>query len=299
MSSSLPPVWAIGSWSASQGGLVDTYGAEWLVYTDAGWFSPLGVRTANTDRLRDHGTQRTRNYRPPRVITLTGYCTCPDSAGMMAALDRFNAIAADGGLSLLTVTEPAGAVRTALVELLGGCAAAPVNYRSFDFQLVLSAPDPRKYGPAATAATGLPSFSGGLDYVTGGGLNYVTGGGLNYGTVTSTGTLVMTNAGTAETWPTYTIAAGANPLSSAGISITLPSGQLFYAGSLQTSDQLTIVTHPARRSVLLNGAADRAPLLTTAQWAPIPAGASITVAFAATSYSSTATLTASWAPAYW
>jgi len=297
--STLPPLWTIGSWSASQGGLDDGQGANWLVNKDAGWFSPLGVRQLHIDRYHDHGVLRGRNYRPPRVVTLIGVCSAASPAAMGAALDRFNALLSDGGLSQLLVTEPAGGQRSAMVEITDASQAEPFNSTEFDFQLVLTAQDPRKYAAQQSATTGLPAASGGLDWVTGGGLNWVTGGGLNWGTVTSSGSLVMTNSGTAETWPTFVIRAGANALTTPGITITVSGATLFYNGTLQVADELTIVTNPIGRSVLLNGAADRRNLLTTAQWSPIAPGASVSVAFSAASYTSTASLEARWSPAFW
>jgi hypothetical protein len=298
--STLAPVWAVDGWSASQGGLVDAFGAEWLVHQDSGWFEPPGVRLSHQDKLRDHGVFRTRNYRTPRVVVLAGHCSCPDSATMMAANDRFNAIRSDGGLAALLVTEPGGRQRTAMVELGDQPQADPDTYRSFDFQLTLTAQDPRKYDATVqTATTGLPSSTGGLDWSTGGGLNWSSGGGLNWGTITSTGVLVATNAGLADTWPKFTISAGANTLTNPGITITIGGQRLFYNNTLQAGDQLVIVTNPIGRSVLLNGTTDRKPFLTVAEWTSIAPGASVPIAFSAASYTSTATLAASWQNAYW
>jgi hypothetical protein len=294
----LTPIWTIGSWSGAQGVFVDSFGSQWMVEKDTGWFEPPGVRLDHADRQQDHGVYRTRNYRAARDITLTGVCISPDISTMMGALDRFATICSDGGMTAMTVTEPGGNVRTAQVELADMPRATPFSSPAyaFDFQLMLIAQDPRKYDATVQiTTTGLPSSSGGLNWS--GGLSWSSG--LNWGTVTSTGVLVVTNSGTAETWPTFQISAGANALTNPGITLTVAGNRLFYNNTLQVGDVLTIVTNPIGRAVTLNGTTDRRPFLTVAEWTSVAPGATVPIAFSAASYTSTAQLSASWQNAYW
>jgi hypothetical protein len=108
----------------------------------------------------------------------------------------------------------------------------------------------------------------------------------------------MANNGTAEAWPTFTITSGANSLTNPTITNVFTGATLAYNGTLNPNDTLVIVTNPFGRSVILNGTADRRPLLIRAEWFSIPAATTGAVAFSATSFSATAFLSASWSNTY-
>lgn len=126
------------------------------------------------------------------------------------------------------------------------------------------------------------------------GLDWSTGGGLNWGLSTSSGTFVLSNGGTAESWPTFTLN---GPLTNPVIT-NVATGQNFtYAGTLGAGDQVVITTSQFNRSVLLNGSADRRPYLTTAQWFSVLPGSTVNVQLSSSSSGDTGTLSGSISPA--
>ena len=284
------PVWTIGSWS---GNVTDSAGCRWGVAMSAGWYDGPGVRLNHTPLPRYDGAYRSQSYRAERTITLTGWCEAPNKLAAESARNQFLGLLAGGGQTTLTVTDDYS-TQTATVELGADPKVRPDGPFSFDWQLVLSAADPRRYGASVSAATGLPSSSGGLDWATGGGLDWSTGGGLNWGSSTSTGQLVMSNVGTADTWVAYTLT---GPLTNPALTVPSTGQQLAYTGVLGSTDTLVISTDPLSRSVVLNGVTDRRSYLTSASWWSLPPGATTVVALSASS--GTGSVAASWRPAYW
>lgn len=301
------PVGTITDTTWSIGGLtfnaVDANGVAWVVDSagTTGWYDGPDVNLNQNAQPRGDGVYRADSYRAARVIVIPGWCTAPSKPAAQAARRAFVGLYARGTQQTLTVVDGSETL-TALVELAGPPKAKPhAGGVGFDWQLTLSAADPRKYGPASSAPTGLPSASGvGLDWGTGGaiGLDWGTGSsvGLDWGTSGSNGLLVLSNPGTADAWPVFTVAGPVtNP------SITDGAGNvLAYTGpALASTDRLVITSNPlGPRSVMLNGSTDARGSLTTAQWASIPAESSQTYQFQGTS-AGAPTLTGTVAPAYW
>lgn len=288
------PTYALGGITFNT---VDNNGVSWGVQPSPGWFDGPDVRLNQTPIARYDGLYRATSFRQGRTITLTGWCRAPTKALAVAARDAFNGLFASGGQLVLTVTDDTQ-TRTATVELAGPPKSTPAGTGSeFDWQLVLSAADPRKYDVNQQSAnTPLPSAASGLDWSTGGGLDWSTGGGLNWGTATSNGTLTITNSGLADSWPVFTLVGF---LSSPVITNQATGQALSYTGLLKTGDQLVITTSPYARSVLLNGSTDRRPSLVTAQWASVAAGSSATFALSSSSGADTGSVTATLYPAWW
>lgn len=297
----LPVKWTMPFWGLSFNyGVADSTGCMWLADAEKGWSGGPPPRPLRVNKPYSQGVFRSPDFYGARVITLAGNVWAPDSASRRNAEHKLAAAFSDpGALYELHCIEETGEL-LAYCELDGAVTIQQLGLYDFAWSIQLAAPDPRKYSAAANSSTtNLPMTTGGLDWVTGGGLNWVTGGGLNWGTVTSNGSVIMTNNGTADTWPTYTVAAGANALVTPGITITVSGNTLFYNNTLAAGDTLVITTNPNSRSVILNGQSDRRASLTIAQWASIPANSTVSATFSSAVYSSTATLTASWANAYW
>jgi hypothetical protein len=289
------PNWTVDGWTANA---VDDNGVMWVCDADSGWFSPVGIRSGDSDIPNYDGTYSSQDRLTNRVITLAGYGKAPTGALADAACDQFAALLRGGVLKTLSVTK-AGVIRTATVKRGSGSDLSRTSPRGFEWQLVLNAPDPRKYGPATTVPASLPSTTGGLDYVTTGGLDYVTAGGLNYGTIGSSGLVTLTNVGTAESWPQFTVNGPTDgaTLSNPSIVNTQTGDQITYSGMLATGDILVVDTSPYRASVTLNGQPYRRNL-SSAAWFAIDPGDSVSVQFQGTSTSSTPVLQATLAPAY-
>lgn len=282
-------------------GIADANGNQWMTMDEKGWHGSAAPRPGRTAKPASQGSYRSPLFRDSRIFSLTGWVSCPSRLARNNAEHQLAAIFPDPyTLYQVICNEEFGSLYVT-VELDTMIQVTP-QPGGFDllFTLQMAAPDPRKYSTnTASASTGLPLSTGGLDWATGGGLNWSSGGGLNWGTVTSSGQISMANTGTADTYPTYTISAGANPLVTPAITIQGTGATLFYNGTLNAGDALIIVTNPFGRAVTLNGSTDRRPLLTTAQWTSIPAGTAQVAVFSANAYSSTATLAASWQPAFW
>ena len=298
----LPVQWTMPTWGLSfNTGVKDANGCAYWVTDEKGWSDGPPPRPISTGKPYSQGAFNGPDFYGARVITLYGHVAAPTTLARRAAEHTISAAFSDPlNLSELHCTEETGEL-LANVRLDQNVTITrnPGGY-DFDWSIQLAAPDPRKYSATVQqSTTNLPMAANGLDWITGGGLDWITGGGLTWGTVTSNGQVSMTNAGTADTWPTFVIAANGNVLSSPGITILFNGNVLFYNNTLQANDILTITTNPANRSVLLNGLTDMRRFLTTAQWTSVAAGTTVIAAFSSAVYTSTATLTAKWSNAYW
>jgi hypothetical protein len=293
------PTYQIGSWAAGDLGLVDSNGTAWGVTKTTGIFDGPDVRLNQSAFPNADGGQRSRNFRPPRTSTLSGWARGTSVIGTELSRRGFVSLLGGGGQSQLAITFLDGLVLTALIELAGAPKATPATGSEFDWQLTVSAIDPYLYGAATTYSTTLPNASGGLDWSTGGGLDWSTGGGLNWGTVGSTGLMTLVNSGGEESWPVFTIAPPTDGATLVNpIAVDTGRGyQLAWTGTLVLGDVVVIKTSPINRSVTKNGVPYRVNL-TTAQFFSIPAQSSVTVQFQGTSSSQTALLSASLPAAY-
>lgn len=291
----------------SIGGLVfgatDAAGVTWGVSTTSGWYDGAPMRLNQTVIPRGDGAYRANSYRGSRLITLTGWAVAPSKIAAQTARDALIGLYSVGTQQTLTVSDGTQ-VRTASVELGDAPKSAPhAAGLGFDWQLVLSAADPRKYDPQQITAVPIASSSGGLDWATTGGLDWTGGGagGLTWGSGSSSGTVSVANAGTADTWPTFIIAGPTDGavLHTPSITDSATGRVLAYSGDLGTGDRLTITTSRYGRSVLLNGSTDRRALLTTAQWFPIPARTTSLIQFAGNTVSPTPQLSILSANAWW
>lgn len=299
------PTYAIGAWAAGDVGLVDGYGTAWGVRPGgtSGVFDGPDVRLNHSPFPNADGAQRSRNFRPPKTMTISGWAKGKTLAGIEASRRAYVGLLSGGGQSALTITFLDGLVVTAFVELAAIPKATPANNLEFDWQLTVSAVDPYMYGVPVVYNTALPGAASGIDW-TGGGAGGIdwTGGGLGgvvWGTTTSTGLITLVNNGFEEAWPTFTITAptdGATLVNPAAVD-TGRGNQLLYTDTLNLGDTVVFNTSPINRSVLKNGVPYRVNL-TVAQWFSVPAQSSVTVQFQGTSASTTAQLIGSLPSAY-
>jgi hypothetical protein len=289
------PSFTIGSW---QTGVIDTNGVRWWA-SSPDYADGPGVRLNQTDKPFADGAFRIRSFRASRTITIQGGVECPDRYSAVQAANTLKALFPAGGQQSMLVDDGI-ATRTCTVELAANPKVSFMGPVSFDFQLPLSAVDPRMYDTATlTGATTLPTPGAtGLNWSpsASAGLNWAPSatGGLDWGSVSSNGALAMANPGTASTWPTFTLV---GPLINPVITDIATGRTLAYNGTLVTSsDYLVINCNPFNRGVKLQGQIDRFPLMTSANWMEIDAGGSLTVAL---SGAGSGQLQASWNAAYW
>lgn len=287
------PVWAIGALTFNW---VDAAGSTWRAGASTGWYDDPAPTLNDVLAPHNHGSYWAKSYNQPRVITLTGSYDGSDVPTALAARDALAGLFADGGQQPLTVTDN-GVTRTALVGKGAQSKITPVVANHFLFALTWKANDPRKYGVAVNPSTVPAASTGGLDWITGGGLDWITGGGLNWGSNTSTGVVSATNSGTADTWPTFTIAANGGTVVNPTL-VDVGGNVISFALTLSGTDVLVVSTNPLSRYAQYNGA-DTMGRATSQQWWNVAPGATDTVSFGSASFTGAPSLTMSLAPAYW
>jgi Phage tail protein. len=257
-----------------------------------GWYSGPPADPEIERRPNANGAfGSTRDFKSPRVLTQTGLLIATDFEQAVTELwPQFSALQSDGVPLPFTVTDPSGA-KSCLVTLSGPPVVQPIVDGLASYVLQLIARDPVKYGPAQTLSTGLPTSGGGLQYPLGS-----PAGALYYGALGNLGRVVLTNGGTAETWPTFEVTG------------ELTSG--FYLQCLESGDVLryerivpagTSVSLDARTGeVLIDGVSDGSTYLVRGEWFSAAPGGVCTVQFNSIGASSgTPQLSATISNGYW
>ncbi|MFE6866005.1 hypothetical protein ACFVFS_05575 [Kitasatospora sp. NPDC057692] len=247
-------------------GMVDGAGVAWAVGKDGlrGW-GGSAVRTQYSDRQADHGVWAGRTYMGARVITLAGTITAPDAATLDEAVEQLlEAASLDD--TLLTVGETIP--KQAVVRRSGEPLVDPETDRIARFSVMLTAEDPRRYSTVlqAPAPVGLP--------VSGGGVTLPITLPLVIPAGSSSGSLTLTNEGSADTRPTFTVT---GPVGGFTILVQYPDATvraLTYSDTLLAGEQLLIDTDA--HSVTLGGAVSRRRYL-SGQWPTIPPHQTVTV----------------------
>ncbi|MCO1575369.1 phage tail family protein [Crossiella sp. SN42] len=293
----LPETWHLDG-VVFNGDPVLNQGAEIVVEEATGWSGSAAARTGRDERPQQHGTYRSPTFRQAAVITLSGWLWAASPATRLAAENRIAALCADPHrLYVLRHNDTTSGDDTVRQVELDGPVLLTPRRQLTAFSIQLAAPDPVRYAPEPfTASTGLPLEGTGLDWTAAdGGLDWDNTG-LNWGKPASTGTLTMTNSGTAPSWPRWTIT---GPVASPEITDPATGRGLRLAADLGASQRLVIDTHPHRRSVSLDGMPGYRPYLVRADWMPIPPGQALTAAFRSGAPSAAALLTAHWSTAWW
>lgn len=158
----------------------------------------------------------------------------------------------------------------------------------------LYAPDPVGYGDELGTFTGFPQMVGGLEFdlFTDGATDT---GFLEFGESGGTGRVVLSNDGTAESWPRFrtsgAIAGGFEVLE------VSTGRRLRFEGDVAAGSSITIDS--ATGAVLLDSVADRSGSLTVREWFAVPADGGTEVMFLPLGSYTSATLGVTWAPAWW
>lgn len=287
------PTYQVGAWKAGDSGITDANGTTWGISRGgtSGVFDGPDIRLNQSPFPNADGAQRSRNFRLPRVMVLSGWARGSSVAGTEASRRAFTGMLGDGEQDTMTVTFLDGLVATALVERGAQPKSAPASPVEFDWQFTFSAVDPSLHGPQSSQSTSLPVLGGALHFPLHFPLHFS-------GTAPSNGLVEIVNPGTAESWPNFTITAGSVAVSGILIVNTDTGETLGFTRSLNPGDVVNIVSSPLRRRVRLNEVPGRR-FLSPAQWFSVPAVGSITVQFIGTSTSpSVPQLVASLAPDY-
>lgn len=268
-------------------------GRGWVFADLVDWYTVPDSKAPNDPVPQGHGSfDPGIDYRSAATPSFTAGYIGDSVAECLAAVESFTAIATPQTIQIMRVTD---ALRATNRQVSVRHIAVPdfFGYDSYEvhFAVDVLAWDPVRYSDAVTASTGLPTAGGGLQYPLGS-----PSGSLYYGAVGGLGRVTLTNSGTADTWPMFTV-----------------TGQLdagFYIQRLDTSDTLrydrvvpagtTISIDCATGEVLIDGVSDGSTYLTRSDFFAIPAGASIDVQFNAVSTSSgTPSMTAHSRSGWW
>lgn len=272
-------------------GLFDDLSMTGWTYSNLqGWYDGPSVRAQYVSRAFTDGSFDTLVFRDVRTITLTGTYVGSSYLDAVAQAQALAACLGDGSAGTFTVDGLSATVRIAAEPVLGWIG----DNSAFNFAISFAAVDPRKYGATITAVCGMPSTGGGLVFPL-----FIVSGVITWGTVPAPQVDTLTNTGTAAAAVTFTVAAGATPITG-GFQITeqTTGSILRYVDDLPAGS--SVVLDSATGNVTLNGTADRRGSLSVAQWTQIPANSTrLFVLGGLSGFSSTATLTAVTRPAYW
>jgi hypothetical protein len=240
-----------------------------------GWFSSPPVKTVPDDRANSDGVFGvSKVYRSARPINLPGLFTgTGDPVADALTWRMISGILAAGNSGTIEVDDPAGALTSDVLLTGDACVLTPLVNGMASYEL--------------------PTAGGGLQYNLGDG---GSGGTLYYGANGNLGRITLTNGGTADVYPLFTV-----------------TGQLdggFYIQRLDTGDQLryervvpagsTVSIDSRTGEVLVDGTSDASTYLTRDDFFPVPAMSSIDVQFNPISTSSgTPTMTASQRDGWW
>lgn len=278
--------------TATLGGL--TFSTEGhAVYTIAnieGWFGSPPVKTVIEERPRSDGAFSTVDFqRTARPITISGL-VIPTGDGW-SEWRNLAGVLASGVPDTLTVADDSVSLSCEVAPFGSGVSVSPLVNGMASYVLSLIAFDPVKYGPVSTLSTGLPVEGGGLVYPLGS-----PSGSLFYGAGGDLGRVSLTNAGTATTYPVFTV-----------------TGELvggFFIQRLDTGQQVrydrvvplgTAVSVDMRTgAVVVDGTSDGSAYVSRSEFFGVEPGASFDVQFNVLGASSgTPTMTAAVRDGFW
>lgn len=249
-----------------------------------GWFSGPPVKTEPDDRANGDGVFGvTEFFRSARPITFSGlYTGTGDEAADFLVARQISGIFASGVPGTISVDDPAGTLTSEVMPISDAALVTPLLGGMCEYTISLLAFDPVRYGPTTTVSTGLPMSGGGLEYplYSGG-----SGGTLYYGSNGNLGRVTLTNNGTADVWPTFTVTGQLDD----GFYIQCLSGP--DSGDVLRYDRVvpagTTVSIDSRTGeVLVDGVSDASTYLTRDEFFSVPAMSSIDVQFNSISTSS-------------
>lgn len=239
-------------------------GQGFKVTRERGWYAgPPAAPTVAAREGADGGVDGP-TWRGPRVVSLGGIGRWDSHEAAMAAAHAFLALApAPGRLEVVD----AFAMLTAPVRLASEPFVQWLSDKVVEWDVAFVSPDHRKYGPAVSFSTPLPSDPAtGID--TGTGLDFT--GGLDFGAAPALGVVQVANAGTAPSDPLLRLVGGTTGLTGpVEVVEGLAGRRLVFDGDIAPGQVVELDAGPAR-SVLLDGYASRRELLSLAQWWQVP-----------------------------
>lgn len=244
-------------------------GSPW-VYNNStldAWYALPSVDTPITKRPNAHGAYGlgqifAKEHRP--IVNGQYYGT--NAADALAARIRLNALFSDGRSITMRVTDELGPT-TREVWLLESAPIHHYDFSHFPFDLVLVAPDPRRYGAVESSSDGMPSGGGGLFWNLG---TAPSGLFFDWGVAGVAGQVVFANSGNATTYPRIEVG-GAGAFDT-GFRVTeIETGrELTLKRSTNTGEVVALNSRTKRATI---GEGDVTAFLSSRDWFSIPAGA--------------------------
>ncbi len=266
---------------------------RWRFTKITGWHSGAGVDVDQTQRT-GHGQFAQPGRRRGKVYTITGRLEATDRAFIAPAIDRLNALLADGGFGRLEFVDRTLGSRWTQVQLLNEPDVEWNGGPTARYQLGLLAPSPFKYGATSSGGTpfGTPPEDSGLVFP----LATTLGGVLDFGDQGSTGVLQVANEGTAPSSIEFAIL---GPTPEEGFAITeLDSDtRIEFRGQVPAGSVLHIDTATGR--AVLDFTSDRTSDVVVTRWPVVPRGQSAEFLFASLGANTPAYLTATTTATYW
>lgn len=264
----LDAVVTLDNWSCATNSadVVDSQGTEWWLTGDMdGWHGTAGVRLFGADRASEHGQFDAPSLFGPRVVALQGTAISTSKAAANLARDIVSSLCYDPSrLYVMQVAELGVPTRRCSVRLNAPVKVSSVSDAAFDWQVVLKAPDPRRYDDTESALVLQPptGATGGIQFPLTLPFSFSTTG-------LSTSSGVATNAGTIACKPVVEFR---GPLVDPQIAHLGQAKSLGMQITLATGDVL--VADFDRHTIVLNGSASRATTLTAsaAWWQLDPGG---------------------------
>lgn len=188
-------------------------------------------------------------------------------ADALTQRNRLNALFADGQAVTMRVTDELGTT-TRRVWLLEASTTFRYDLSHFPFDLVLVAPDPRRYGPIVSDSEGMPSAGSGLVWNLG---TSPSGLYFDWGSIGVLGQVEFTNTGSATTLPRIEVG-GAGAFDPAGFRVTeIETGRELIFTRATNLGEVIVLDSRTQRATLASG--DVTAFLSSRDWFSIPAGA--------------------------
>jgi hypothetical protein len=238
----------------------------------SGWWDGAPMRVPVNDRPQSDGAfGSSNNYRGARAVTVEGLWVGSDMESAYTALRQLRAMQPRGIPSPFIVSEPFEST-SSVVALAGVRGPRELFAPQFTYVFDVVAYDPLRYGSEVSASTGVPVSGGGLLWPLGTtALEY-----WDWGDSGTSGRVSITNAGTADVWPTISALGGL--------------GEGFVATNVATGETIrferpipagsTVAINQRTGSASIDGQSDVGGFITERGFFTIPAGETHQIQFA-------------------
>jgi hypothetical protein len=234
-----------------------------------GWYGAPSTKTRLDERPRSDGAFQVIDFqRSARAITMSGQVHASGS-GRPEWL-ALSALLGAGLPRTLAVTDELGTQTTTVILAGLGVTIEPITDQTALYVVSMLAPDPIKYGASRQLVTGLPTAGGGLTYNL-----FDPAGTLDYGANGNLGRVELTNAGTAEVWPTVRVDGG---LAGGFFAQRLDTGQTVRYDRVIPVGSWVEVDF-ASGAVVVDGDSDGSTYLTRGEFFSVPPGGAFDVQF--------------------